>query len=78
MGDIEVFTALSGLVDFAEEKKRLEARRAKATKELEKLDKKLGNQNFLDKAAPEAVEKVKTEHAALVQELKLIDAQLAN
>ena len=78
VGDIEVFTALSGLVDFAEEKKRLETRRAKATKELEKLDKKLGNQNFLDKAAPEAVEKVKTEHAALVQELKLIDAQLAN
>ena len=78
VGDIEVFTVLSGLVDFAEEKKRLETRRAKVTKELEKLDKKLGNQNFLDRAAPEAVEKVKTEHAALIQELKLIDAQLAN
>ena len=76
VGDIEVYTALSGLVDFAEERKRLETRRAKALKELEKLDKKLGNQNFLDKAAPEAVEKVRTEHAELTQELKLIKAQL--
>ena len=59
-----------------EERKRLEGRRAKALKELEKLDKKLGNQNFLDKAAPEAVEKVRTEHAELTQELKLIKAQL--
>ena len=57
-------------------RKRLEGRRAKALKELEKLDKKLGNQNFLDKAAPEAVEKVRTEHAELTQELKLIKAQL--
>ena len=76
VGDIEVYVGLSGLVDFAEERKRLEGRRAKALKELEKLDKKLGNQNFLDKAAPEAVEKVRTEHAELTQELKLIKAQL--
>lgn len=76
VGDIEVYAGLSGLVDFAEERKRLEGRRAKALKELEKLDKKLGNQNFLDKAAPEAVEKVRTEHAELTQELKLIKAQL--
>ena len=76
VGDIEVYAGLSGLVDFAEERKRLEGRRAKVLKELEKLDKKLGNQNFLDKAAPEAVEKVRTEHAELTQELKLIKAQL--
>lgn len=76
VGDIEVYTALSGLVDFEEERKRLENRRSKANKEIEKLEKKLGNQNFLAKAAPEAVEKVRTEHSELMQELKLIAARL--
>ncbi len=76
VGDIEVYTALSGLVDFEEERKRLEKRRVKAEKELAKLDKKLGNENFLSKAAPEAIEKVRSEHAELMQELKLIAAQL--
>ena len=76
VGDVEVYTNLSGFVDFAEERARLEKRRAKAEKELAKLDKKLSNENFLAKAAPEAVEKVRAEHAELVQELKLIEAQL--
>ncbi len=76
VGDIEVYTALAGFVDFEEERKRLEKRRGKAEKELAKLDKKLGNENFLAKAAPEAIEKVRTEHAELTQELKLIAAQL--
>ncbi len=74
--DVEVYTNLAGLVDFAEERARLEKRRAKAEKELAKLDKKLSNENFLSKAAPEAVEKVRAEHAELTQELKLIAAQL--
>ena len=76
VNEVEVYTLLSGLVDFDEEKKRLEKRKAKAEKDLAKLDKKLGNENFLAKAAPEAVEKVKAEHAELTQELKLIEAQL--
>ena len=76
VNEVEVYTLLSGLVDFDEERKRLEKRKAKAEKDLAKLDKKLGNENFLAKAAPEAVEKVKAEHAELTQELKLIEAQL--
>ena len=76
VNEVEVYTLLSGLVDFDEEKKRLEKRKAKAEKDLAKLDKKLGNENFLAKAAPEAVEKVKAEHTELTQELKLIEAQL--
>ena len=76
VGDIEVYTALAGFVDFEEERKRLEKRRGKAEKELAKLEKKLGNENFLAKAASEAIEKVRGEHAELIQELKLIAAQL--
>ena len=76
VGDVEVYVRLSGFVDFAEEAKRLEKRRGAAQKELEKLDKKLANENFLAKAAPEAVEKVRADAADLNRELKLIAAQL--
>ena len=75
--DVEVFTKLSGLVDFEEERKRLEKRKKQATKDLEKLEKKLANKNFLEKAAPEAVQKVRDEHAELTAALKLINAQLS-
>ena len=74
--NIEIYTNLAGFVDFAEEEKRLIKRKAKAEKELEKLEKKLGNENFLSKAAPEAVQKVKLEAKTLKQELALISVQL--
>ncbi len=75
-GNVEVYVELAGFVDFSEEAKRLEKRRAAAQKEREKLDRKLSNENFLAKAAPEAVEKVRADAAALDRELKLIAAQL--
>ena len=76
VGDIEVYVNLAGLVDFEAERKRLEKQRKQTVKDLEKLDKKLANENFLKKAAPEAVEKVRTEYEELTKALRLIDAQL--
>ncbi len=75
VGDIEVYVGLSGLVDFAEERKRLEGRRAKALKELE---------NSIRSRQPELPRQGRTrgrrkgphQHAELTQELKLIKAQL--
>ena len=49
----------------------------KAEKELAKLQKKLSNENFVAKAAPEAVEKARAQAAELEQQLALIAAQLA-
>ncbi len=77
VGTMELFTCLAGLVDFAAEKQRLEKEHAKAVKEFEKLDKKLANENFLAKAAPEAVEKTRAQHEELAAALALINAQLA-
>ena len=77
VGDVEVYAQLAGLVDFEQERARLAKRKGKAEKELAKLDKKLGNENFLAKAAPEAIEKVRAEHVELQAELKLIEAQLS-
>ena len=76
VGDVEVYTHLEGLVDLEEERKRLEKRKAKALAEAAKLDKKLCNENFLAKAAPEAVEKVRSEREELASELEVIEAQL--
>ena len=76
VGDVEVYVRLSGFVDFSEEARRLEKRRAAARKEMDKLDRKLSNENFLAKAAPSAVEKVRADRAELERELKLIAAQL--
>lgn len=76
VGDIEVYVGLAGLVDFEAENARLLKEKAKAEKELAKLDKKLSNENFVAKAAPEAVEKARAQHAELVQSLALIEAQL--
>ena len=75
-GDIEVHVVLSGLVDFEAERKRLLKEQEKAQGELAKLDKKLSNENFVAKAAPEAVEKARAQQAELRQQLALIEQQL--
>ena len=74
---IEVYTILTGLVDFEAENAKLLKDKAKAQKELDKLQKKLSNENFVAKAAPEAVEKARAQAAELEQQLALIEAQLA-
>lgn len=74
---IEVYTILTGLVDFEAENAKLLKDKEKAEKELGKLQKKLSNENFVAKAAPEAVEKARTQAAELEQQLALIAAQLA-
>ncbi len=55
--ELEVYTVLSGYVDFAAERKRLEKEQNAAVKEVERLEKKLSNPGFLAKAAPEIIEK---------------------
>ena len=55
----------------------LRKEREKAAAELERLGKKLSNEGFLAKAAPEIVEKDRARAAELADELALIDAQLA-
>ena len=63
-------------MDFEAERKRLLKEQEKAQGELAKLDKKLSNENFVAKAAPEAVEKARAQQAELRQQLALIEQQL--
>jgi valyl-tRNA synthetase len=56
-GSIKIFVLLAGIVDISGEKARLEKELSKISKDLEKSSKKLANQDFRDKAAPEIIQK---------------------
>jgi valyl-tRNA synthetase len=76
-GNLEIYVPLEGLVDFDAERDRLGKEREKAATELERLEKKLGNEGFLAKAAPEIVEKDRARAAELADGLAVLDVQLA-
>ena len=57
--DIEVFVPLKGLIDAAGEIAKLEKERSKLEKEMKQIQGKLSNENFLNKAPAEVVEKEK-------------------
>ena len=74
---LSVYIGLSGLVDFDAERERLEKEREKAAADAGKLAKKLANPGFLEKAAPEVIEKDRSRFKELSDMLERIAAQLA-
>jgi valyl-tRNA synthetase len=56
-GDVEILLPLAGLIDVAEEHKRLEKEIARIEKDVAMFSKKLSNEAFLAKAPPEVLEK---------------------
>ncbi len=76
VGDLEVYTVLSGLVDFDEERKRIEKELAKLTADAAKLEKKLSNPGFLAKAAPEIIEKDTAKLASVKSDVSRLEEQL--
>jgi valyl-tRNA synthetase len=80
----EVIVPLEGLMDFGEEKKRLEKELKKVEKEIIFLSKKLSNPNFVDRAPPDVIEKDRQKHKDLSEKqtklqvhLKTIEQALA-
>ena len=57
VGATKIFVPLSGIVDIAGEKARLDKELAKVSKDLEQSSRKLANSDFRDKAAPEIIQK---------------------
>ncbi|MHA6759932.1 valine--tRNA ligase [Streptacidiphilus sp. PAMC 29251] len=68
---------LSGTIDVAAERKRLAKDLASAEKELVQARAKLGNEAFLAKAAPAAVEKIHARQAKAEGDITRLTAQLA-
>ncbi|MCP4716805.1 MAG: valine--tRNA ligase [Deltaproteobacteria bacterium] len=62
---VEIFLSLEGLIDYGEERKRIEKEIAKVLKDLEGVTKKLSNEKFLSKAPEEIVVKQRDKQTAL-------------
>ncbi|MFH0810462.1 MAG: valine--tRNA ligase [Pseudomonadota bacterium] len=60
---VEIFVPLAGLVDFAEEERRLAKELAKAQKELETVARKLANADFVARAPEDIVAKERAREA---------------
>ncbi|MFC5909309.1 valine--tRNA ligase [Streptacidiphilus monticola] len=67
---------LSGAIDVAAERKRLSKDLAAAEKELAQAEAKLGNEAFVAKAAPQAVEKIRGRLATAQADIARLTAQL--
>ncbi|MFC1798464.1 valine--tRNA ligase [Thermodesulfobacteriota bacterium] len=60
-----IFVSLEGIIDFAQEAKRLEKEIGKLDRDMVSMVKKLNNDDFLNKAPETVVDKVREKHAAL-------------
>ncbi len=75
-GAFQIFVPLKGLVDVAEEEKRLLKEIAKLEKEVEMFSKKLGNPSFIDRAPADIVEKEKTKLEEVTGKKALLEESL--
>jgi valyl-tRNA synthetase len=75
-GHVHVELDLSGTVDLAAERKRLEKDLAVAEKELKGCDAKLNNPNFTDKAPADVVAKIKGRREVALADIARITARL--
>jgi len=69
---------VEGLIDLGAEKARLTKDIEKAQAEIDKVDKKLGNSAFTDKAPEHVVQLQKDRRAAYAEELEKLAEALAN
>jgi len=74
----EVYVSLEGLVDFAAEHARVGAELAKAQEDLGRISKKLANEGYLAKAAPEIIEKDRAKAEELSGAVAKLTDQLAD
>jgi len=76
IGEIQVYVPLKGLVDVAEEEKRLLKEIAKLAKEIELFSKKLENPSFVDRAPAEIVEKERAKLAEVTAKQVVLEESL--
>jgi len=77
VGGVRIELDLSGAIDVAAERKRLERDLAAARKELAQVDAKLGNEQFLAKAPEQVVVKIRDRQATATADIVRLEAQLA-
>lgn len=75
-GETTAALPLAGIIDMGAEKKRLEKAIESANSDLAKMDAKLSNPSFMERAKEEAIEEAKERKAALETEIKRFTAAL--
>ncbi len=68
----EIYVPLEGLVDFAKEKERLEKELQNLASDFEKCNKKLENQNFVEKAPKEEVDRIREKQRLISDKIEKI------
>ena len=63
--DVEIFVLLEGVIDIQEEKNRLSRELEKINSDIATLNKRLSNQDFINRAPKDVVEKDKEKHQSL-------------
>jgi len=79
-GDLTIALPLADIIDLEQERARLAKESDKWLAEIKKIDSKLGNQNFVDKAPPEVVDEHrerKAEAEAMLVKLKAAQQSLS-
>jgi valyl-tRNA synthetase len=76
VGGVTIFVPLEGIIDFSKEAQRLEKEINKLNKELAVISKKLKNDDFLNKAPNDVVEKVKAKHSRFQEKQKKLESNL--
>ena len=77
VGEATLALPLAGVIDFDAERARLEREIGKEEAEIAKVDKKLGNEQFVSKAPPEVIEEQRERRAEAVARLERLRAALA-
>ena len=73
VASMRIFVFLEGVVDISAEKERLKKEMAKIEKDLKMVSKKLANQDFLQKAAPQIIEKEELKFKGLRDKFGIIE-----
>ncbi|OIN96278.1 MAG: valine--tRNA ligase [Deltaproteobacteria bacterium CG1_02_45_11] len=76
VGDVTIFVSLAGIIDFAKETARLEKEIGKLTNELTSIAKKLNNEDFLNKAPAQVIEKVKEKNKNILEKQQKLQINL--
>jgi valyl-tRNA synthetase len=75
-GETTAALPLTGIIDMSAERKRLEKAIESASSDLAKMDAKLTNPNFMERAKEEAIAEAKDRKAELEAEIKRFSAAL--
>ncbi|WP_291390250.1 valine--tRNA ligase, partial [Devosia sp.] len=77
LGEATFVLPLAGVIDLDAERGRLKRDIAKEQSEIDKIDKKLGNEQFLAKAAEEVIEEQRTRREESLERLKRLQEALS-